>query len=98
MSEFVRCPKAKRDTWWHKPWAEVIAAARAGEDGLSVEAPRITPQWEHPPRRERYQGENADALYAKDRAAYEHGVDMCYFREGEGHYHRGITNLFQQNW
>lgn len=95
---YVRCPKAKRDVWRHRPWAEVLAAAESGEDGLSVEAPRLTPQWEHPPRRENYRSENADALYATDCERYERGIDMCYFRQGEGHWHTHLTNLFQQNW
>lgn len=36
---------ARRDVaahWWHRPWADVFAAAQAGEPGLSTQVPKAT--------------------------------------------------------
>lgn len=40
---FIAIPKTVVTTWCHRPWDEVLAAAEAGIDGLSVEtaSPRL---------------------------------------------------------
>ena len=35
---YVRVPRAYAEQYWHKPWAEVLAAAERGDDGLCVTA------------------------------------------------------------
>jgi len=36
---FVCVPRDVAEAYWHRPWAEVVEAAAAGCDGLTIESP-----------------------------------------------------------
>lgn len=101
MSVYVRVPRAVFQTYWHKPWAEVVAAAESQEDGLASEAPSETPwPWKDGgPQRDRFPaGPDGEVMFAKKQAQYERGNNAAYLREGDGKWGKNRSCLYQQNW
>lgn len=92
----VMVPRAVAPQYWHRPWSEVLAAAEAGTDGLSVHSPRFTPMLAQPPRPDRYP--NNPTQYEQELAAYTRELDQAFLRCGDDVWSTNKTWLFQQNW
>lgn len=66
MSICVRVPRSVFQTYWHKPWAEVVAAAEAHEDGLIVEAPKKDPDTAYLHEGDGKWGKNKSGLFQQN--------------------------------
>lgn len=99
---FIKIPRAVFSAYWMLPWKEVVHAAEAGADGIKIKGPAFTPWRERPLKPEIEEGHNrfhdVMARYDDDCAIWESERDHAYVREGDGHWTKGRTFLYQQNW
>lgn len=97
--KMVMAPRDIVAEYWHRPWAEVVAAAERGDDGLCVRSPRFTPARVVAPLRSQYKDDaDGNAQYEKDAEAFALEANQAFLREGDMRSTIGKTLLFQQNW
>jgi hypothetical protein len=97
--QFIRVPRSQAPQYWHRQWAEVLAAAVVQEDGLSLVSPSI-PRFESEPVRPLLRHDaspeaaaQAEAAFLERKETYEREKDHAYLRGDQGK-----TWLYQQNW
>jgi hypothetical protein len=93
----VKVPRAVAESYYYKPWSDVVAAAEDRVDGLIVASPAHTPWRPLPPKRESYLPDR-QADFDRDLATWEGDQGVCFLYEGDRQWPKNKTLLFQQNW
>ena len=83
----VCVPRGVFDRYWPLPWADVVAAAKCGVDGLAIH--------QGPPAR--YMCWVGDQFTGEPAVNSGVPLDVAFLRDGEGPW-RGRPWLYQQNW